>query len=766
MRPYALAICLILLPVILLAATIHVPADQPTIRLGIEVADEGDTILIACGTYTWTSEGADSSTEGSLFHLRKGLAFFSESQSPDCVSIDVEGQGGAFVADSLGGASDVVLDGLSILGGGGDHLAIGAFVGSSFEVRNCSISGWSTAFSAYQGSASFYDCEIADNGEVFHLYTGGSYADNCLFENNQRFSWGYHGGPSLISCTVIGTEEVFRVFDGYIYAENCIFWDIDEFYIEGIPEFPSPPNVTCSDIQGGYEEGDESNIDEDPLFCDPWGGDYSISDQSPCLPGGNDCGVLMGAYEAGCGLLGGLIMIEVEPGEVGMASWTLIGPDESVLTGAGDDSLEYMPSGMYDIEWIDIDGWVTPAADSSFLANGDTVEFVGQYLHCIVQPDASGLFPTIQSAIDSFPMCHGDTIFLANGVFTGPGNRDMDFQGKSLVLRSLSGSPDSCIIDCQGTESEPHRGFLFQSGETSEATIDGITIMGGYTDEGGAIKCENGSSPTIRNCILRDNYADTGAAAHCSSASDPLFEYTLIHSNVAITGGAIWAESSSPVFTNCTISYNQGAPSGVGFLISSSSSFENCILSHSIDGASFYCIDSNPILSCTNVVWNEGGDWVGCIADQQNQNGNFSNTPAFCDPENGDFRLQPGSPCLPEHNDCGVLVGALGEGDCAPTGAEEVPVSDRVLLSAYPNPFNPHLTVTFSLPVEIRGSIIVLDVLGRRVRLLREGQFACGVDVIRWDGKDDQGLEVSSGVYFVRLEAAEELKTKKVVLLR
>jgi len=356
----------------------------------------------------------------------------------------------------------------------------------------------------------------------------------------------------------------------------------------------------------------------------------------------------------------------------------------------------------------------------------------------IVDPYETGDFPTIQDAIDWVTV--GSTVLLANGEYLGAGNRDLDLGGKWITIASQSGNPDSCIIDCQGTESEPHRGFLFHSGESFESVIEGITIMGSYTDEGGAIKCENGSSPTIRNCILRDNFATSG--------------------------GAIYCENSSPVIENCTISFNESSIAGAAFLLYSNPTFENCILSHSIEGAAVFGYESNPLLTCTDVVWNEGGDWVGCIAEQQNQNGNFSNTPAFCNPESGDFRLQPGSPCLPEHNECGVIVGALGEGDCAPTGAEEVPVPDRVLLSAFPNPFNPHLTITLSLPVQAQGTLIVHDVSGRRVRLLKKDAFAHGIDEIVWNGKDDQGQDVASGVYFVQLVTDEYKESKKVVLLR
>ena len=83
--------------------------------------------------------------------------------------------------------------------------------------------------------------------------------------------------------------------------------------------------------------------------------------------------------------------------------------------------------------------------------------------------------PTIQAGIDS--AVTGDVVELANGTFTGNGNRDIDFLGKAITVRSQSGNPEDCIIDCQGSEMEPHRGFTFHSGETATSVVESITIQ-------------------------------------------------------------------------------------------------------------------------------------------------------------------------------------------------------------------------------------------------------------------------------------------------
>ena len=124
-----------------------------------------------------------------------------------------------------------------------------------------------------------------------------------------------------------------------------------------------------------------------------------------------------------------------------------------------------------------------------------------------------GDYPTIQSAIDA--SLHSDTIVIADGIYSGPGNRDIDFKGKAITLKSENG-PENCTIDCQGGEVDPHRGFHFHSDEGSNSILEGFSIANGYIvgdggNGGGGIYCPN-SSPTIRNCVVRNCSAGSGGA--------------------------------------------------------------------------------------------------------------------------------------------------------------------------------------------------------------------------------------------------------------
>ena len=84
----------------------------------------------------------------------------------------------------------------------------------------------------------------------------------------------------------------------------------------------------------------------------------------------------------------------------------------------------------------------------------------------------------------------------------------------------------------------------------------------------------------------------------------------------------------------------------------------------------------------------------------------------------------------------------------------------------YPNPFNPATTIRFTLGEAVRVRLRIYDVSGRFVRELADGRRGAGQHSETWDGTDQAGRGVSSGVYFYRLEAGSFIETKKMVLAR
>ncbi len=84
----------------------------------------------------------------------------------------------------------------------------------------------------------------------------------------------------------------------------------------------------------------------------------------------------------------------------------------------------------------------------------------------------------------------------------------------------------------------------------------------------------------------------------------------------------------------------------------------------------------------------------------------------------------------------------------------------------YPNPFNPTTTIRYSIKAPSRVSLRIYNVAGQLVRTLVKEHLKSNDYKVRWDGKDNAGNDVSTGVYFYRLTAGTFTQTKKMVLLR
>lgn len=84
----------------------------------------------------------------------------------------------------------------------------------------------------------------------------------------------------------------------------------------------------------------------------------------------------------------------------------------------------------------------------------------------------------------------------------------------------------------------------------------------------------------------------------------------------------------------------------------------------------------------------------------------------------------------------------------------------------YPNPFNPDTKIAFSLPRQSNVTLEVFSLLGQRVTTLHQGLLPTGYHMVNWDGADDSGSPVATGVYFYRLSTEGFVQTKKMVLLK
>ena len=99
------------------------------------------------------------------------------------------------------------------------------------------------------------------------------------------------------------------------------------------------------------------------------------------------------------------------------------------------------------------------------------------------------------------------------------------------------------------------------------------------------------------------------------------------------------------------------------------------------------------------------------------------------------------------------------------TENEEVP-QQQIMMYNHPNPFNPTTTISFSIPEESEVKLNVYNIKGQKVKTLINEQYSKGSHSIIWNGTDDNGKSVSSGIYFYKFKTGNFEKTKKMILMK
>lgn len=239
-------------------------------------------------------------------------------------------------------------------------------------------------------------------------------------------------------------------------------------------------------------------------------------------------------------------------------------------------------------------------------------------------------FDTIQEAVN---VAHnGDTIIVKQGIYTGPGNWDIDLPSlafESLTIRSEdpwnSLIVKNTIIDGGDPNDggEEHRAFVFDSFETRFTQVRGFTIQRCRADIGGAIYCIN-SSPRIECCTFRDNHATSvGGAIFADGTCAPYIFYCKFLSNSAVTyGGAItcWPNSIPQIYNSIFSGNISSVNGGAIFCWQSDAFIQNCTFygNHAnSQGGGIYC-DNSDIVVINSIFW-----------ENTNTSGNSENAQLF-----------------------------------------------------------------------------------------------------------------------------------------
>lgn len=200
---------------------------------------------------------------------------------------------------------------------------------------------------------------------------------------------------------------------------------------------------------------------------------------------------------------------------------------------------------------------------------------------------------TIQAGLDAAQA--GDTVLVADGLYQGAGNVNLDFGGKAVVLRSVNGA-DHCVIDCEGAS----RGFYFHSGERLESVLEGFTVRNGFSvASGGGIACMYQSMPTIRRCVI----------SNCRTSND---------------GGGIYASRSPVRMEDCVIEDNSARNFGGGVSLFSGANarIRDCVIRGNVcmdddelcgGGGGISCVTSSAYVTRCTITGNSGKRGGGVV---------------------------------------------------------------------------------------------------------------------------------------------------------
>lgn len=187
---------------------------------------------------------------------------------------------------------------------------------------------------------------------------------------------------------------------------------------------------------------------------------------------------------------------------------------------------------------------------------------------------------TIQAGIGAAP--HGWTVLVADGIYSGAGNTNLNFVADRTVTLRSAGGAANCVIDAGGVSGV--RVFNITTATTS--VIDGFTITGGYLTSGyggGIYSTGAGGNPTFTNCTITGNRSLHGGGVGCTGTSSQTFANCTISNNTASGAGGGVSCAGVQTFTNCTISGNSaGSVSGGGGGVSAygaTPTFVNCTIS-------------------------------------------------------------------------------------------------------------------------------------------------------------------------------------------
>lgn len=244
-------------------------------------------------------------------------------------------------------------------------------------------------------------------------------------------------------------------------------------------------------------------------------------------------------------------------------------------------------------------------------------------------------FDAIQEAVSA--AVSGDTVLVLEGTYSGVGNRDVNFGGRLITVRSESG-PETCVIDLAGATGS--HGFVFQHGETADAVVDGFTISGGWTMSGTGVRVES-SAPSIARCVFSGNYGFWGAGGVLVSAPDSpptlLTQCRFVENSGSgsCRGGGLQVEFGSAVLVDCSFIRNSARQGGGLYALYGAVALTHCEFiqnTAALQGGAIclaQCGGTSATVTNCAFIENVAGDAGGGVAVWDRAGGGILNTEVY-----------------------------------------------------------------------------------------------------------------------------------------
>jgi hypothetical protein len=697
----------------------------------------------------------------------QGIVVFSDT-APATIVLD-----GFIIEDGYGSDSDmsgvgltchsgphvvrnVVLRNNHALYGGGGMLATGnasVLIENVFFIENSAENRGGGLWSQFGSDDRLVNVVFLRNdapaGGGWVIHEGNRTATNLAFVGNTSSP-----GGSAVHSNAPGVAYSTTMY-------NTIVWENTVPQIGGVPFASITFRRSLVQGSGGSAAWDPlfgldggGNIDLDPNFVDPSGGDVHLAFGSPAVDSGYNAAPNLAAIDMDA-------QARIVNGTVDMGAYEFHCPPDSIVrVNPAAVGLETGAS------WAQ--GFRTLRRALADACDGVKEVWVAAGTHT----------PTVGTdRTATFPLRNGLRVY---GGFAGTeaSVSERDWAANATVLSGQIGTP--------GMADNSHH-VVTASGIGQAAVLDGCTVAGGFS-AGAALAFGGGllnvgSSLVISNVVFQDNTAPSNGGALANYLfADVIVTNVLFVDNAvgAGSGGAVYNVFSNASFTNVTFALNSATAGAALYNNGSSPTLANSVVWGNTGSPVYNQQASAPVFAHC-LVEGSGGSGPGWSGAYGIDGGaNLDVDPIFVDAPNGNLRLSLLSPAVdagdamaphlpptdldgrPRLIGAGVDMGAY-ESD-ALVGVEDG--AAPTFCEVFPNPFNPRVTILLRLGRPVDTRVTTYDVRGRVVRELLSEPRAAGVRLLTWDGTDRRGVPVASGVYFVRIEAGAFRESRKVTLLK